>query len=132
MQAAAPVTQAYFQTQVHSRSSLELVVMLYDGATKFLRRAREATSERDASIKRESISRALAIIAELQNTLDMDAGGDIAASLDALYLFVRQRLLDANLGGDPAAIDESLRVLAPLRDAWAEIANRPPGAQEVG
>lgn len=131
MHTSSAVANTYFQTQVRSRSSIELVVMLYDGATKFLGQARDAAAQRDTEAAQESISRSLAIIAELQNTLNMDAGGELAETLDALYVFIRERLLDASLRGDRTAIDDSLRVLAPLREAWAEIATRGPGVSEV-
>ena len=57
------------------------------------------------------MSRALAIVSELQSTLDMEAGGEIAASLDTLYGFVRDRLLDASIQPGRQALDEAVRVL---------------------
>ena len=126
MQTATTAADAYFRTEVQSRSPLEMVVMLYDGATRFLGQAREALDRGDAVAKRESLSRALAVIAELQNTLNVDAGGDIASSLDALYTYMNERLLDANLRDDPTAIDEALTLLSPLRDAWSQIADAAP------
>ena len=126
MQTATTAADAYFRTEVQSRSPLEMVVMLYDGAARFLGQAREALDRGDAVAKRESLSRALAVIAELQNTLNLDAGGDIASSLDALYTYMIERVLDANLRDDPAAIDEALTLLSPLRDSWSQIADAAP------
>lgn len=115
---------AYRRTEVQSRSPLELVVMLYDGALRFMREAKAGLEARDVKRRADAISRTLAIIAELQNTLDMKAGGDIAASLDQLYVFVRNRLIEASTRQDPAPLDAALAVMTNLRDAWAEISAR--------
>jgi flagellar protein FliS len=115
---------AYRQTEVQSRSPLELVVMLYDGALRFMRDARTAFDQRDIRKRGEAISRTMAIIDELQNTLDMKAGGDIAVSLDQLYTFVRERLLDASMRQDPAPVDEAIKVMTNLRDGWSEVSAR--------
>jgi flagellar secretion chaperone FliS len=129
MQAAATrAANAYYQTQVQSQSPLELVVMLYDGAIRFLRNAADAMRRRDLVAKRDAMSRALAILAELQNTLNLDAGGEVAASLDALYTYATARLTDANLQTDPAPIEEVIRILQPLREAWSQVASAPAAA----
>ena len=129
MHTAAMVADAYTRTEVQSRSPLELVVMLYDGADKYLSQARQAIEQRDAGAKREAISRALAVVSELQNNLNLEAGGEIAASLDALYSFVSEKLVDANVKNDPAAVEQAIRVITPLRDAWTELAT--PAATQV-
>jgi flagellar secretion chaperone FliS len=128
MQAAmARAAQAYSRTQVQSQSPLELVVMLYDGAIRFLNMAAEGMRQKDLQAKRQGMSNAMAIIGELQNTLNMQEGGEVAESLDRLYSYIISRLLDANLKRDPAPLEEAIRLLRPLRDAWAEIAG--PGGQ---
>lgn len=115
---------AYRQTEVQSRSPLELVVMLYDGALRFLREAKAGFETQDIKRRADGISRALAIVAELQNTLDMKAGGDIASSLDQLYAFVRDRLVEASVHQQAASIDQAIAVMTNLRDGWAEISAR--------
>jgi flagellar secretion chaperone FliS len=118
----ARAAQTYYQTQIQSQSPLELVVLLYDGAIRFLQVAADATRRNDLVAKREGMSRSMAILAELQNTLNLQEGGEVAHSLDRLYTYITGRLLDANVKKDPAPIDEVIRLLRPLRDAWAEIA----------
>jgi len=115
----------YRQTQVQSRTPLELVVMLYDGALKFLNVAREAIVRRDLVARRDAVSRALAIISELQSTLNMAEGGDIAQRLDALYAFANERILLAVQQNSVAPLDDAIRVLETLRDSWLTIANAP-------
>lgn len=129
MHTAAMVADAYTRTEVQSRSPLELVVMLYDGADKYLSQARQAIEERDAVAKREAISRALAVVSELQNNLNLEAGGEIAASLDVLYSFVNEKLVDANVKNDPSAVEQAIKVIKPLREAWTQLAT--PAATQV-
>ena len=123
----ARAAQTYLQTHVQSRSPLELVVMLYDGLLRFLGDAGNAIESANVAGRRDAISRALAVLSELQSTLNMEQGGEVAVSLDALYTYVNGRLLEASLNNDRAPIDESARLLRTLRDAWAEIAVRDVG-----
>jgi flagellar secretion chaperone FliS len=122
MYGAVRGAHAYQQTQVQSRTPLELVVMLYDGALGFMTAARDAIGRRDIPARRTALSKAMAIIAELQSTLNMDQGGDIARSLDELYRWANVRLLEAAAHNDPAAIDEVAHVIGTLRDGWSGLA----------
>ncbi|HMF61649.1 MAG TPA: flagellar export chaperone FliS [Vicinamibacterales bacterium] len=115
----------YRQTQVQSRTPLELVVMLYDGALVSLSSARAAIERRDIASRRDSIGRALAIISELQSTLNLEQGGEVAAQLDDLYEFASRRLLDATIKNEVTPVDEVTRVFTTLRDAWQTIAAAP-------
>ena len=112
----------YLQTQVQSRSPLELVVMLYDGAIQQADAAREALVAGNIPARKAAISKMMAIISQLQNTLDMERGGDIAENLDRIYSWATARLLDAHVSRDPKPVDEVRRVLDSLRDAWQTIA----------
>jgi flagellar protein FliS len=114
---------SYRQTEVQSRTPLELVVMLYDGALRFTTEAREAIVRRDIRARQQNVSRALDIVSELQSTLDMESGGELAAELDRLYLFVRDRLVDASIKQDVKPVDDALRVLRTLREGWVGISN---------
>lgn len=115
----------YRQTQVRSRTPLELVVMLYDGALTFLNQTRDAIERRDLHARRRASSRTLAIISELQSTLNMAEGGEIARRLDELYGFVNLRILDATKDNAVAPLDDAIRVLETLRDSWSSIATAP-------
>jgi flagellar biosynthetic protein FliS len=122
---AARGAQAYAQTHVTSRSPLELVVMLYEGLGRFVGEARTAIDRGDLAGKRAAVSRALAILSELQSTLNMADGGELASSLDGLYTYMNGRLLDGSMKNDVAPFDETVRLLGTLREAWSEIASRP-------
>jgi flagellar secretion chaperone FliS len=120
--------EAYRQTHVQSRSPLELIVMLYDGALRFLRDMATAMEHGDLVAKRDALSRALAIIAELQGTLNVEQGGETAASLDRLYTYMIERLSEANIQLKPAPVHEVIRLMTELREAWAQAAQAPPPA----
>jgi flagellar protein FliS len=129
MYAALRAADAYRQTEVRSRTPLELVVMLYDGAIKFMSAAQDAIGRGDLLARKTAISKTLAIISELQSTLNMDQGGAIAASLDELYRWSNSRLFDATVKNDAAPIEEVLQAFRTLRDGWQEIAS---GSGSVG
>ena len=113
---------AYRQVEAQSRSPLELVVMLYDGALARLSEAGAAADAGDVRARGTAVTKALAIIGSLQETLNVDAGGPVAAELDRLYTYSSERLLDVTLTQDPSGIREVHGLLAPLRDAWEQIA----------
>lgn len=112
---------------VESRSPMELVVMLYDGALRSLDEARGAIMRKDVAARATAMSRALAILTELQGTLNIQDGGQIAERLDTLYTYAISRLLDVTAKQDISAIDDVVKVLTPLRESWAQIA-QPGGA----
>ena len=112
----------YRRTEVQSSSPVELVVMLYDGALRFVMEARDAIERQDVRGRTEAVSRALAIVAELQQTLNMQDGGDVARELDRLYTYISTRLLDVTARADMAAADEVTRLLRTLREGWSQIA----------
>jgi flagellar protein FliS len=98
--------------------------MLYDGALRFLAVARDAVERRDIPARRDALNRTLAIVGELQGTLNMELGGEIAAELDRLYEYSNLRLLDAAIKNDVAPIDEVRRIFEVLRDGWATVARQ--------
>ena len=113
---------AYRRTEVQSSSPLELVVMLYDGAIRNMLEAREAMARNDVRARTTAVSKTLAIVAELQQTLNMQEGGEVARELDRLYTYMSTRLLDVTAKADDAAADEVLKLLRTLREGWQSIA----------
>jgi flagellar protein FliS len=108
----------YRRTAVEGSTPMELVVMLYDGALRFTADARDAIVRRDIPARSQAVSRALAIISELQSTLDFNRGGQIATSLDELYSYVSGRLMDASFKQSVEPLDQAARVLSTLREGW--------------
>lgn len=116
----------YREMEIRTATPEMLVVKMYEGAIRFCHVARDAHGEGRLGDRGNAVSRALAIIGELQQCLNFDAGGEISTNLELLYIYISERLLDANMTGNLAAIEEVLRVLEPLREAWVEIAKNPP------
>ncbi len=121
---------AYQQTQVQCGTPLELVVKLYDAAITNIVKAREGLRAGDLRAKRDGVSSALAIVSELQSSLDLKSGGQIATQLDGLYTYVTGRLVTFNAARDVAALDEAHRLLSTLRDGWQQIASGKAGFKD--
>ena len=113
---------AYRKTSVQSSSPLELVVMLYDGAIRFVLEARDAIARNDVRARTTAVSRALAIVAELQNTLNVKEGVEVARELDRLYAYMNTRLFEITAKADDHAAQEVHKLLVTLREGWAQIA----------
>lgn len=110
------------ETDVACADPHQLVLMLYDAALVAVNRAAERMRARDLATKGTAISKAIRIIDEgLLASLDLKAGGQLAAQLSDLYHYMSHRLLLASVKNDPAGLDEVSRLLADLRDAWAAI-----------
>lgn len=122
MQRAA---HAYMQTGLTTNSPGQTVVMLYDGAIRFLNRAKEQIDAKDYAQKGLSISKAIDVINELSATLNKEQGGDIAENLGNLYFWCNARLAMANLKLDKGMIDSVIKVLDGLRGAFAQIQENP-------
>jgi flagellar protein FliS len=116
--------RAYRSVQVTCTAPANLVVMLYDGALRFTREAAAAMQRGDACKRRERIGRAHAILELLSTTLDPKHEPLLAERLTALYAFCMNRLVDAGVRDDRAALDDVVRVLTPLRDAWEQAARQ--------
>ena len=108
-----------------------VVVKLYEGALRFIRNARGHQERGEIAARATAIARALAIVNELQHSLDLQQGGEIARNLDALYFYVTDRLLEANLRASVQSMDEASGILSTLNEAWIEIARRPLGTDEA-
>ena len=119
--------QAYRQTQAQTAAPGELVVMLYRGAVRFVSSAIEAIEARDIPTAHTNLVRAQAIIAELNETLDLARGGDLAKNLQAIYVYLNERLIEANLRKDAEIAREVNQHLRELLPAWEQAARQTAG-----
>jgi len=115
----------YQKTQVTTVDSGKVVVLLYEGAIKFLRKSQEGIAEKDIEKRHNNIMRALDIIDELNNSLNFSEGGEIAISLRTLYDFMHGHLTEANINNNSQMIQEVVSMLSSLKDAWEEVASNP-------
>ena len=108
----------YRNTQVTTASPEKILLMLYDGAINFSKIALDRMSQRDVAGKGTYLSKALAIVTELMNTLDREVGGEIAQNLDRLYIYVIGEFTKANLNNDSKSLENAITTLSHLRDTW--------------
>ena len=112
---------AYQSVQVTTTDRGRLLLMMYEGAIKFLRQAKAGIEEDDITKFCRFLSKGQAIIAELMNTLDFEKGGTIARDLDRLYDFMLFYLTEANLYRDPKRIQKVIGLIDTIYSAYKEI-----------
>lgn len=110
----------YRDVQIQTASPARLLVMLYDGAIRFLGDAKRGIAANDPKATYEGLRRTQDILDHLTSTLDMSAG-EIAENLSSLYEFMGRRLVEANLHRDAKAIDDVIGLIGTIRMAYAEI-----------
>ena len=113
----------YKETAVMTQSKGQLVVMLYDGALKFLRQAQQSIADNDIAGRNQQINRARDIIFELNSVLNLEQGGHVAQNLRSLYNFIWRYLGDANLKNDAQMLQKVINMLEELGQAWRKIAS---------
>ena len=135
MQKANP-WQSYRQVATLTAAPGQLVLMLYDGAIRFLEQARVGFTREDPLEFNQTINnhviKAQAIINELNLYLDMENGGDCASNFRRLYDYLDRRLQESNQRKEEAGIQEVIRRLTVLRNAWAEMLQKGPADGSVG
>jgi len=113
--------ESYQQTTIGTQSRGRLIVMLYDGAIKFMKLAIREIEAGNWAAKGQYLSRAQDIVNELNAVLDMEGGGEIAQNLRRLYLFMNRRLWEANAKRDPQMIREVITLMEELNQSWKTI-----------
>jgi flagellar secretion chaperone FliS len=114
------VFQKYKQTSVTSASREKLLLMMYEAAIKFTKKAVIACEINDIAERGLNIGKAYDIIMELNNTLNFEVGGDIAKNLEALYVYMTDQLTKANISGDASHLHVVLKLLNTLNDGWVK------------
>ena len=121
-------SQAYKKAAVSTVDQRKLIVMLYDGAIKFLTLATDKMQRGETYEAHRNLIRGKSIIAELLASLNMDAGGEIARNLQRLYTYMFNELIEANLANDPPRVTGVVDLLKELRTGWQGV--KPQGGQE--
>ena len=111
----------YKKTQITTANQGKLIVMLYDGAIKFLNIAIENMDPRTYDVANTNIIKAQDIITELLLSLNMKEGGEISQNLFNLYMYFKKALLEANIKKNADMVRSVLKLLKELRDAWDKI-----------
>jgi flagellar protein FliS len=111
----------YQQTAIGTQSKGRLIVMLYEGAIKFMKLAIQELEEGNWAAKGQYLNRAQDIINELNAVLDMEAGGEVARNLRRLYLFMNRRLSEANAKRDARMVRDVITLMEELNQSWKAI-----------
>ena len=114
-------TNSYKENEISTMSQGKLIIMLYEGAIKFLTIAIENMTPRKYEIVNRNILKTQDIISELMTSLNMDDGGKIANDLLSIYIYIKKRLIEANIEKNTKILQEVIKLLAELKSAWEEI-----------
>lgn len=117
----AQVYDQYRKTSVETLTPAKLLLMLYDGALKSMRTAQKAIQEKDMNLAHNQLVKAQDIIIELMTTLNMEY--QVSHQLYALYDYLHQRLIEANMTKDTAIINEVCQFVSEIRETFAQAAN---------
>jgi len=112
---------AYQDNAVTTQSKGRLIILLYDGAIKFMKLAIRELEANNYETKGKYINKAQDIINELNAVLDMNVGGEIATNLRKLYCFMNNRLSEANVKHDAKMIREVIELMEELNQSWKAI-----------
>ena len=115
----------YFEQRILGAGPIELVRFIYQRAISCVREAREHLEARRISARSASITRAYMALSELMGTLELEVAPELAGRLQDLYLYMQQRLLDANAQQADRPLAEVLSLLTTLSEAWNQVPDEP-------
>ncbi len=117
--------QSYRQVAAQTASPGQLVLMLFDGAIRYLELARQGFALDDPlelnQTVHNNIQKTINIINELNYSLNMGEGGEFAANMRRLYVYMEHTLYESNRSKKQPGVDDVLKRLGVLRDAWDEM-----------
>ncbi len=111
----------YRRNEIATSSQGKLIIMMYEGAVKFVKMAIDGIDKNDLAKKGTYINKTHDIINELSLALDLKKGGEVSRQLETLYQFMLRQLTLANIKSDRKVLESVLSVLVPLQEAWVEL-----------
>ncbi|TGK06148.1 flagellar export chaperone FliS [Leptospira fletcheri] len=120
--------EQYKSNEISTVSQGRLIVMLYEGAIRFLHVAIENNTPRKYDVVNNHILKAQDIVTELMLALNMEDGGEVANNLLGIYVYVKKRLLEANMRKDSEIMQEIIKYLEDLKNAWEEVEKKEKGS----
>jgi len=127
-----PYLKQYQRTEVETATPEKVLILLYDGAIQFLNKALIALDEKNIQEIHNNIVGAERILLEFMNTIDFEQGGDFAVRLNALYQYLYNKLVEANMKKDKDTVNHVLKFLVDLRATWKQAINMTkPEAQAI-
>ena len=124
--------QAYATTQISTASSVQVVVLLYDGAISSMKLVQESIMAHNFQDKARFLDRALRVIGELSASLNMEEGGVVAKDLQRLYEYIQFEVTQANLKNESGRLKGPIQCMSEIREAWQELAIQGAKPQAVG
>ncbi len=124
--------QAYAKTQISTASSVQVVVLLYDGAISSMKLAQEGIVALNFQDKARFLDRALRVVGELSASLNMEEGGVVATNLQRVYEYIQFELTQANLKNEPGRLEGPIKCMSEIREAWQELAIQETKSKAVG
>lgn len=110
----------YKKASVQSASKEKILLLLYEGAIKHIKKAKLAIEADDRAARGEHIGYAYDIIMELNTTLNHSVSPEVSGNLERLYMFITDQLTQANVKGEAKPLNDSLKVLEILYDGWVQ------------
>ncbi len=111
----------YRDAAVRNATPVRLILMLYEAAIEDLRRISSAIQDNDVQRRTDEAHHFLQVLNQLQGSLDMERGGEVAANLDRYYGLVRSQLLQAELKNSSQIVQDILSQFLSLHQAWLEV-----------
>jgi flagellar protein FliS len=124
--------QAYQSVQITTADRAKLLLMMYEGAIKFLKQSKAGLDESDMPKFCRYLGKGQAIIAELMNTLDFEKGGSVARDLERLYDFMLFYLTEANIYRDGARVEHVVKLVEVVYSAFKEVIDDGRYLKDVG
>ena len=112
--------QKYKATSVQSASREKILLMLYEAAIKFTKKAIIACENKDIAERGLNIGKAYDIVSELNNTLNHKVAPELCQNMEQLYMFITDKLIKANISGDVKHLNEALKILEILNQGWVQ------------
>lgn len=109
------------ESEIGVASPHRIVQMMFEGALQRIAQAKFAIEQKNHTLKGESIGKAIGIIGGLNGSLNMEAEGDVASNLSALYDFMLVKLSEANMNNDAKALEDVSGVLRTIKEGWDAI-----------
>ncbi len=122
--------KAYHKTSVETASKERILLMLYEGCIRHLKRCRTAMENKQMAEKGIALGKAQDIINELSNSLNFEVGGELSKQLEALYLHLFEQTTKANIENDPQKITHCIKIMETLYEGWKEAVAKLKGTGE--
>lgn len=119
----------YRQSSVKTSTPAQLVIMLYDGAIRFVRTAMDGLNKQDYEKTSLNFGKAQTIVSELMSTLDHSY--EVSKSLYSLYEYTNFLLVEANIRKSPEKAEEAIGYLTDLRETWLQASKIATGQGQV-